>query len=174
MHELTKAELLIHAITTSTVHPHLVMLQAAVILAWQPVEVIWSDPQVLAYLNGPDPTHERELKSQPDVRSTLGRTYQALNVFERVLCELTEQPEEERHSAFAALVESQVLLVLARIAHWLQETPQPAVLDFAAQKWFGALLWHLASELLSVMVSLERLEERQYPQLCAQLLASGE
>ena len=174
MHELSKAKLLILAITTNTVHPHLLMLQAAVILAWQPVEVIWSDPQVLAYLNGPAPTHERELKSQPDVRRTLGRTYQALNIFGRALVELMKQPEEERHSAFPALVESKVLLVLARITHWLQETPEPAVLDFAAQKWVGALLWNLASELLSIMVSLERLEERKYPQLGAQLLASGE
>ena len=168
MHELSKAELLPHATITDTDHPHLLIPQAGVILAWQPVEDIWSDPQVLAYLDGPAPTHARD-EGQPGVHRTLEKTYHALTLFGRALRE-----EQERRSAFPALVESKVVLLLPRIAHWLQQTPCAAVLDFSTQKWVGALLWHIATELLWGILGPDDFEKCAYPQLCAQLLISGE
>ena len=148
-------------------------MQAATILAWQPVEVLWSDPKVLAYLNGPAPAHAND-ESQPGVLKVLEATVKALDAFDDTQMRLWDPRTDQFSSSIAALVQSRAFLVLGRIAHWLQQGPQPGTLD-AEDDFSGAyawrmcthLMWKLATALLGVRVV------HCYPQACAQLLASG-
>ena len=157
-------------------------LQAATILAWQPVEVLWSDPQVLAYLDGPAPTHAND-ETQPGVLKILEATSKALEAFysrQRSLFgdRLWGIGSDQFKSSITTLVQSRAVLLLARIAHWLQQGPQPGTLDAEDKTWFGPsvwnmciyLLWQLAGPLVDLpgqgVVHCHR-------QACAQLLASG-
>ena len=112
----------------------------------------------------------------------LKASYRALHVFNKAVKKFQAQADQDVSSIFPLLVHSRVLLVLARIADWLQKTLQPAVLDFVGQDWVGAGVWHQTAGLLATMVgflscctpAMRIKGSHYYPQLCAQLLASGE
>ena len=150
-------------------------LQATLLLAWQPVEVLWSDPQVLANLNGPAPTNAQD-RSQTGCLENLLATDQALDVFDAEMLNLASKDDNSLRSGMAALVQSKALLVLGRIIHWLQQTPGPSILEPGASTWIGSALWRTATRVLwRLVVYVDRSKELAYcyPSACAQLLASG-
>ena len=139
------------------------------------MEVIWSDPQVLAYLNGPAPTHAQD-RSQPGCLEKLLATGQALDVFDAELLNLVSKYDDNRRSGTAALIQSKAVLVLGRITHWLQQSLNPRILETGTPTWAGSAIWRTATRVLSrLVVCVDGSKELAYcyPSACAQLLASG-
>ena len=150
-------------------------MQAILLLAWQPAEVLWSDPQVLAYLDGPAPTHAQD-HTQPACLENLLATNQA---FEAEFMKLVSNDQNSLKSGMAALVQSKALLVLGRIIHWLQQSLNPSILEPGAPTWIGSALWRTATRVLWRLATfLEQCHEREellhcHPSACVQLLGSG-
>ena len=157
-------------------------LQASpLVMAWQPVEAIWSDPQVLAYLDGPAPTSAED-QSQPLLRIALLSTSKALNDFKNGFARQLDDVDSVNivRSGTVALVQSKALLLLGCISHWLQRRSNLHVVEnVAAPTWSGSYTWKISTVLLSqLMMFLTQMDGTGlvacHRSACAQLLASGE
>ena len=146
-------------------------------MSWQPIEAIWSDPQVLAYLDGPAPTHAPD-SIKPELAQALEDTCKVLMPFWH---ELVNADMDSLKTGVAALVQSKALLLLVRIIHWLQKRPSASLLlPSATGMMAGPALWESCTLMLWRLMDFicktgpAHCPTASQKSACAQLLASGE